>query len=276
MIAVCGAAVMGISLRINATEATMLEIVQVPILGDNYAYLLHEPQQGTTAAVDPGEAAPLLAAAEARGWGIDLILLTHHHADHIAGVAGIREATGAAVVAPLADLGRIENVDIAVADGETIHLGATHAAVLETPGHTSGHVAYWFMADDALFAGDTLFALGCGRLFEGTAEQMWESLSRLRALPDETRVFCGHEYTAGNARFARALDPENAALAARVETIARLVEAKQPTVPSLLGEEKTTNPFLRADDPALAARLGLAGQPAAAVFAEIRRRKDVA
>lgn len=252
----------------------MLEIVQVPILGDNYAYLLHEPEEGATAVVDPGEAAPLLAAAEARGWRIDKVLLTHHHADHVAGAAGVREATGATVVAPLADLGRIENVDVAVADGETVALGATHAVVFETPGHTSGHVAYWFMADDALFPGDTLFALGCGRLFEGTPEQMWESLSRLRALPDETRVFCGHEYTAANARFARAVDPDNAQLAARAEEVARLVETRQPTVPSLLGVEKATNPFLRADDAAFAQRLGLAGHPPAAVFAEIRRRKD--
>lgn len=253
----------------------MLEIVQVPILGDNYAYLLHEPQWETAAVVDPGEAGPLLAAAETRGWRIDKVLLTHHHADHIAGAAGIREATGAAVVAPLADLGRIENVDIAVADGETVALGGTHAVVFETPGHTSGHVAYWFMGDDALFSGDTLFSLGCGRLFEGTAAQMWESLSRLRALPDDTRVFCGHEYTAANARFAKAIDPENPALAARAEEVARLVETRQPTVPSLLSEEKLCNPFLRADDPALAAALGLAGESAAAVFAEIRRRKDV-
>lgn len=253
----------------------MLEIVQVPILGDNYAYLVHEPEEGETAVVDPGEAAPLLAAAEAHGWRIGKVLLTHHHADHIAGAAGVREATGAAIVAPLADLGRIENVDIAVADGETVALGATHAVVFETPGHTAGHVAYWFMADDALFPGDTLFALGCGRLFEGTPEQMWESLSRLRALPDETRVFCGHEYTAANARFARVVDPENARLAARAEEVARLVESRQPTVPSLLGIEKATNPFLRADDEALAARLGLAGHAPAAVFAEIRRRKDV-
>jgi hydroxyacylglutathione hydrolase len=251
-----------------------LEIVQVPILGDNYAYLLHEPEENRTAAVDPGEAGPVLAAAERRGWTIDSVLLTHHHADHIAGASAIRAETGAAIVAPLADLGRIENVDVAVSGGDTVALGATHAVVFDTPGHTSGHVAYWFVAEDALFSGDTLFSLGCGRLFEGTAEQMWESLSRLRSLPDETRVYCGHEYTASNARFALSLDPENPDLVARAEEIAQLREAKQPTVPSLLSVEKAANPFLRADDPALAARLGLADSPAAAVFAEIRRRKD--
>lgn len=251
-----------------------LEIVQVPILGDNYAYLLHEPEHGVTAVVDPGEAVPVLAAAEQRGWTIGTILLTHHHADHIAGAAAIRAETNCTIVAPLADLGRIENVDVAVSGGDTVALGATHAVVFDTPGHTSGHVAFWFVAEDALFSGDTLFSLGCGRLFEGTAEQMWESLSRLRSLPDETRVFCGHEYTASNARFARSIDPENAALEARAEEVARLRELKQPTVPSLLGVEKAVNPFLRADDKALATRLGLAEAPAAAVFAEIRRRKD--
>lgn len=252
----------------------MLDIVQVPILGDNYAYLLHEPDEGVTAAVDPGEAGPLLAAADTHGWTISYVLLTHHHADHIAGAQALRDLTGCTIVAPLADLGRIENVDVAVSDGETVSLGATHAVVFETPGHTSGHVVYWFVADDALFSGDTLFALGCGRLFEGTAEQMWESLSRLRALPDETRVYCGHEYTAANARFARSIDPDNAALAERAEEIAKLREAKQPTVPSILGVEKATNPFLRADEPEIAKRLGLDDAPPVAVFAEIRKRKD--
>lgn len=251
-----------------------LDIVQVPLLGDNYAYLIHDPLENATAVVDPGEAAPVLAAAERQGWTIDTILLTHHHADHIAGVAEIRAETDCRVVAPLADLGRIENVDVAVSEGDTVPLGAAHAVVFETPGHTSGHVAFWFVADDALFAGDTLFALGCGRLFEGTPEQMWQSLSRLRALPDETRVYCGHEYTLSNARFARSIDPDNAALAERTEDIVRLREDKLPTVPSLLGVEKATNPFLRADDPGFAASLGLADAPAAAVFAEIRRRKD--
>lgn len=251
-----------------------LEIVQVPILGDNYAYLLHEPEENVTAVVDPGEAGPVLAAAARRGWSIGTVLLTHHHADHIAGASAIRAETGCTIVAPLADLGRIENVDVAVGGGDTVALGQTHAVVFDTPGHTSGHVAYWFVAEDALFSGDTLFSLGCGRLFEGTAEQMWESLARLRSLPDETRVYCGHEYTASNARFALSVDPDNPELAARAEEIAQLREAKQPTVPSLLGVEKAANPFLRADDPSLAARLGLADAEPSAVFAEIRRRKD--
>ena len=251
-----------------------LDIVQVHILGDNYAYLLHEPEQNATAVVDPGEAGPVLAAAQSRGWTIGTVLLTHHHADHIAGAAAIRAETNCTIVAPLADLGRIENVDVAVSGGDTVALGATHAVVFDTPGHTSGHVVFWFVEEDALFSGDTLFSLGCGRLFEGTAEQMWESLARLRSLPDETRVFCGHEYTASNARFARSIDPDNAELATRASEVAKLRETKHPTVPSLLGQEKATNPFLRADDPALAARVGLADAPAAAVFAEIRRRKD--
>jgi len=254
----------------------VLEIKQVRVLGDNYAYLLHEPQTGATAAVDPGDAEPVLAAAEAMGWRIGTVLITHHHADHIGGAAAIKAACdGCRVVAPAADLHRIPDVDVAVADGDTVDLGETHAVVFEVPGHTAGHVAYWFMADDALFSGDTLFALGCGRLFEGTAEQMWRSLSRLRALPDETMVYCGHEYTAQNARFALSLTPDDDALKARADEVAAATVAKRPTVPSPLALEKATNPFLRADDPELAARLGLAGADPETVFAEIRRRKDV-
>ncbi len=253
----------------------MLTIRQVRVLGDNYAYLLHEPQTGATAAIDPGEADPLLAEAQAQGWEIGTVLITHHHADHIGGVAAIKAATGCRVVAPAADLHRIPGVDLAVGDDDTVPLGETHAMVFEVPGHTSGHIAYWFMGEDALFPGDTLFALGCGRLFEGSAEEMWQSLCRLRALPDETQVFCGHEYTLGNAAFALSVDPDNAALAARAAEVEALTRKRRPTVPSLLGLEKETNPFLRADDPALAAALGMAGAPPVAVFAEIRRRKDV-
>jgi len=253
----------------------MLTIRQVRVLGDNYAYLLHEPQTGATAVVDPGEADPILAEAEAQGWTIGTALITHHHADHVGGIPAIKAATGCRVVAPAADLHRIADVDLAVGDDDTVPLGETHAMVFDVPGHTSGHVAYWFIAEDALFPGDTLFALGCGRLFEGSPAQMWQSLSRLRALPDETRVFCGHEYTLGNAAFARAVDPGNAALAARAAEVEAMTRKRQPTVPSLLGLEKETNPFLRADDPALAASLGLAGAPPEEVFAEIRRLKDV-
>ncbi len=253
----------------------MLEIRLVRVLGDNYAHLLHDPETGAAAVVDPGEAEPVLAAAESMGWTIGTILLTHHHADHIGGVAAIKAVTGCRVVAAAADLFRIPDVDVAVADGDTVEIGAAHAVVFEVPGHTSGHVAYWFIADDALFCGDTLFAMGCGRLFEGTPAQMWQSLSRLRALPDETLVYCGHEYTAQNARFALALDPDNDELTARADAVAACAAAKRPTVPSTLALEKATNPFLRADDPDFAARLGLAGAAPDEVFAEIRRRKDV-
>ncbi|MBN2751111.1 MAG: hydroxyacylglutathione hydrolase, partial [Rhodospirillaceae bacterium] len=232
-------------------------------------------ETGATAVVDPSEAEPVLAAAEAQGWTITTILITHHHADHIGGISAIRAATHCQVIAPLADLHRIPDVDLAVSEGDTVSLGATHATVFETPGHTLGHVAYWFMAENALFSGDTLFALGCGRLFEGTPAQMWESLSRLRALPDETLVYCGHEYTLSNARFALTIDPENERLRGRTACVETLAHAKQPTIPSLLGIEKKTNPFLRADDPNLAASLGLKDAPPDVVFAEIRRRKDI-
>lgn len=253
----------------------MLEIRQVPILNDNYAYLLHEPQSGAAAVVDPGEAEPVLAAAAEAGWEIGQILLTHHHADHIGGAAAIKAATGARIVAPAADAGRIPDIDEAVVDGDAVAVGEARAAVFEVPGHTLGHVAYWFMADDALFSGDTLFALGCGRLFEGSPEQMWESLSRLRALPDETWVYCAHEYTASNARFAATIDADNPDLAARIDEIMALCRSHTPTVPSRLGVEKETNPFLRADDPAIAHAAGLDHADPVTVFAEVRRRKDV-
>ncbi|MCI0430785.1 MAG: hydroxyacylglutathione hydrolase [Rhodospirillales bacterium] len=251
-----------------------LAIHQVPCLKDNYAYLLRCPETGATAALDPSEAEPVLDAAAAKGWRITHVLNTHHHWDHVGGNGGIKAATGARVIGPEPDRDRIPEIDETVAEGRPFRLGNAEATIFFIPGHTKGHMAFWFPESEALFCGDTLFTLGCGRLFEGTPREMWTSLSKLRALPDEARVYCGHEYTENNARFACAIDPGNAALAKRAEQVRAARAEGRPTVPERMAEERRTNPFLRADDPALAAALGMAGASPVSVFAEIRRRKD--
>lgn len=252
-----------------------LDVEIVPVLSDNYVWLAHEPASGETAVVDPAVAAPVLEAAANRGWRITHILNTHHHGDHVGGNLEIKRATGCTIVGPKPDAARIPGIDIAVDEGDRVRLGQEEAEVLFVPGHTRGHIAYWFAAAKALFCGDTLFALGCGRLFEGTPQQMWNSLSKLRRLPDDTRVYCAHEYTQSNARFALTVDPDNDALRTRAKVVDSVRAAGRPTVPSTLGEERATNPFLRADDPALAAAVGLRGADPVEVFAEVRRRKDV-
>jgi hydroxyacylglutathione hydrolase len=251
------------------------ETVLIPCLSDNYAVVMHDAATGTTLLVDAPEAEPIRAALAERGWTLTHILVTHHHNDHVAGIAELKAATGARVTGPAAEADKIADLDATVSDGDRVTVGPWSAAVISTPGHTLGHVAYWFEDPGVLFSGDTLFALGCGRIFEGTPAQMWQSLSRLAALPDETVVYCGHEYTQSNARFALTVDVGNRRLAARAEEIAALRAAGRPTVPTTIGLEKATNPFLRAIDPAVAAAVGLAGAPAGDVFAEVRRRKDV-
>jgi hydroxyacylglutathione hydrolase len=251
-----------------------LEIALVPLLTDNYGYLLHEPKSGLTAVLDPSEAEPVLEAVAARGWRLSHILNTHHHGDHCGGNVELKAATGARVVGPAYDRARIPAIDEAVDEATGFRFGQAQARILFIPGHTRGHIAFWFEGAQALFCGDTLFSLGCGRMFEGNPEMMWASLSKLRALPGETRVYCGHEYTEANARFALTVDPDNKALQARSAAVKALRAEGRPTIPSMLAEERAANPFLRADDPAMAQRMGMAGKPAHEVFGEIRRRKD--
>lgn len=250
------------------------EIALFTTRADNFGALVRDAATGAVAAIDAPEAEPILAEAKVRGWTITHVLVTHHHGDHVEGIPAIKAATGARVLANAADAHRVPMVDQAFSPGDTIGVGDLVALVIDTPGHTLGHVAFYFAADKALFAGDTLFSLGCGRLFEGTPAQMHASLATLATLPDDTRLYCGHEYTASNARFALTVDPGNAALKARAAEVAALREKGLATLPSTIGLERRTNPFLRADDPAIAATLGMAGADPVAVFAELRERKN--
>ncbi len=243
-------------------------------LKDNYGVLLHDAESGRTAAIDAPEAAPVEAALEATGWRLTDILVTHHHADHTGGIAELKQRHRCRVVAPRGEAARIPLVDETVSENDKVRVGGLEALVLETPGHTAGHISYFFPADKLAFVGDTLFSIGCGRVIEGTPEMMWQSLLKLRALPDDTRIYCGHEYTAANVRFARTIEPSNQALGARAQVVERLLAARKPTIPTTLGEEKAANPFLRADLPDVAKSVGLAGSPAWKVFAEIRERKN--
>lgn len=251
-----------------------LEIVTIPCLSDNYAFLAHDAGSGETALVDAPEAAPILTELAGRGWRLSHVLLTHHHWDHVDGLAEILAAHPAQVVGAAADAHRLPALDRQVAGGDRFAIGGETAEVFEVPGHTVGHVAYYLPATGAVFTADSLMALGCGRLFEGTAEQMWDSLGKLAALPPETLVCSGHEYTRANGAFAATVDPENPDLQARIAAVAEARSAGRPTVPSTLAEELATNPFLRAAEPAIRQRLGMADAPAATVFAEIRSRKD--
>ena len=251
-----------------------LQILTVPCLSDNYAYIAHDPQNGATALIDVPEAAPILETLRQQGWSLDQVLLTHHHADHVQGLAEVLAAHPATVIGASADAHRLPALDRAVAQGDTVTIGGETGRVLDVSGHTVGHIAFHFPGAQAVFTADSLMALGCGRLFEGTAAQMWESLSKLAALPPATMVYPGHEYTQANAKFARSVDPDNPALISRSEAVDAARSKGQPTVPSTLAEERATNPFLRASDPEMKARMGLPRASDAEVFAEIRARKD--
>jgi hydroxyacylglutathione hydrolase len=243
-------------------------------LQDNYGVLIHDPASGATASIDAPEAAPVEAALQATGWTLTDILVTHHHHDHTGGIAELKRRHKCRVVAPAGDATKIPAVDESVREGDKVNVGTLTANVIETPGHTSGHISFWFHGEKVVFVGDTLFSIGCGRVIEGTPEQMWQSLKKLRDLPNDTEIYCGHEYTAANIRFAQTIEPDNMALAARAAQVAKLLAESEPTIPVTIGDEKMENPFLRADHAEVAAGIGMAGEPAAKVFTEIRARKN--
>ena len=249
-----------------------LEIELVPCLKDNYAYLVHDRDTGLTAIVDPSEPEPVRKALTDRGWKLTHILNTHHHFDHTGGNIPLKEAFGAKVIGPEKDRDRIPGIDVGVDEQSGWTFGSRSVRVLEIPAHTRAHIA--FVVDDVAFTGDTLFAMGCGRLFEGTPAMMWTSLSKLMRLPDATRVYCGHEYTLNNGRFALTLEPENHDLADRMRAVEAARARSAPTIPSTIGLEKKTNPFLRPGSPEIRRSLNLASADDVAVFAEMRKRKD--
>ncbi|MEM7526741.1 MAG: hydroxyacylglutathione hydrolase [Pseudomonadota bacterium] len=249
-----------------------VEIVTVPCRSDNYAYLVRDEASGDVALVDAPEVAPIQAALDDWGWTLSQIWLTHHHDDHTAGVAALRP--GARVIGNTEDRARLPELDKEISEGDSFTLGQTTIGVIDVSGHTIGHIAFHLADDAAVFTADSLMALGCGRVFEGTHEMMWESLSKLAALPDETRVYSGHNYGRANGRFARSVEPENKALAERIARIEAADAAGTPIVPSTMAEEKATNPFLRATDPDLAKSLGLPNPTPLATFTELRHRKD--
>jgi hydroxyacylglutathione hydrolase len=250
------------------------EIRTFTCLSDNFGYLIHDAATKATASIDAPEAAAVIKALEREGWTLTDILITHHHHDHVGGTAELKQKYGCRVVGPHDKTTKIANVDLRVGNADVVKVGSLLARVLETPGHTLDHISYVFDNDKALFAADTLFSIGCGRVFEGTHPMMWDSLLKLRALPDDFRLYCGHEYTASNVKFALTVDSDNPALKARAEQVTRLRADNKPTIPSLLGEEKKANVFLRADDPQVAAKLHMKGASAADVFGELRERKN--
>ena len=256
-----------------------IEIHMFPCLRDNYGFLLHDSKAGATAAVDTPEVEPILDALNDKGWHLTHILNTHHHPDHAGGNLAVKAATGCRIVGPRADAARIPGIDIEVGEGDEFLFGEHPVHVYDTPGHTRGHIVYYLPQDGAAFVGDTLFAMGCGRLFEGTPQQMWTSLQKLMRWPDETKVYCAHEYTQANARFALTVEPGNDALSRRAREVDALRAARKPTVPTTMGIEKATNPFLRPSSDEIRAAVGLArtgtGEAGLVeVFARTRALKD--
>lgn len=251
-----------------------LEIRLFPCLSDNYGVLIHDGAAGVTASIDAPEAAAVEEALEEAGWTLTHILVTHHHADHTQGIPALKARYGCKVVGPRAEADKVPGIDERLGEGDTFQFGRYEARIFDTPGHTLGHIAWWFPDAGIVFAGDTLFALGCGRVFEGTMEQMWGSLEKLARLPRETLLYCGHEYTQANARFAVTIEPDNVHLQARVGEIDDKRARGEPTIPSTIGAELASNPFLRADRDEVKMAVGMPNADPAAVFAEIRRRKD--
>ncbi len=223
-----------------------LEIIRIPVLSDNYVWLVHEPVSGETMVVDPAVAPPVLEEAERRGWKITQIWNTHWHPDHTGGNAEIKAATGCVITGPAAEAARIPTLDVQVKEGDTVRLGSVEAQVIDVPAHTAGHIAFHFADDHAAFVGDTLFAMGCGRLFEGTPEQMYSNMRKLEILSDDTAVYCAHEYTLSNGRFALTVEPDNEALVGRMAEVIAMRERGEPTVPTSIALERATNPFMRA------------------------------
>ena len=251
-----------------------LVIDQFFCLSDNFGVLLHDADSGMSVAIDAPQAAPISARLAEKGWRLDRIWVTHHHGDHVEGIPALKTEFGARVVAPAGEAAAIPDVDETVKGGDAFRLGRHEVRVIDTPGHTLGHISYWLPADKVAFVADTLFAVGCGRVIEGTMEMMWASLRKLAALPDDTAIYCGHEYTENNIRFALTIEPDNADLVARAAEVKRIRAAGLATLPPTIALEKRTNPVLRADDPGIRERLGMSDAPAAAVFGEIRKRKD--
>ncbi len=251
-----------------------IEMIRLPLLHDNYSFILHHALSNQTVVVDPAEASAVLALCKQRDWTLTHIWNTHHHGDHTGGNLALKDATGAQVIGSAQDAKRIPGLDIALAHGAEFLFADLPVQVIDVSGHTLGHIAFFLPSLPALFCGDALFSLGCGRMFEGTAPQFWESLRRIKALPDATMIYCAHEYTTSNLAFARHMDPQNATLADRGERIELMRADGLATVPCLLGDEKATNPFLRADDPVFMAQLGMAERSPVEVFAHLRTAKD--
>ena len=252
----------------------MVNIIQLSVLNDNYIYLIHDPVSGETAVVDPAIAQPVLDTLNNYGWTLNYIFNTHHHWDHVGANLELKEKTGCLILASEADQSRIPGIDKKLKQGDEIKLGNQFVNVFETPGHTLGHIVYHFPDSNALFCGDTLFSMGCGRLFEGSAEQMWHSLQQLKDLPKETQIYCAHEYTQANGKFALTIEPDNRLLQQRTRQVKLLRNHKKPTIPCTLELELATNPFLRENSPEIQKSIGMAGQPMVEVFRKIRELKD--
>lgn len=253
---------------------TSLVIEQFTCRQDNFGVILHDPLTGETASIDAPDGTRIADRLSQNGWNLTHLLITHHHPDHVEGIPTLAQAYSPKIIGPKAEAGKIAGLTETVGDGDTFEFAGRTVKVISTPGHTAGHICYYIPVEELLFAGDTLFALGCGRLFEGSPADMFASLSRLGELPDSTRVYCGHEYTQSNARFAVSVDPDNETLSRRMEDISDLRSKRLPTLPTTIGFEKRTNPFMRSGDPSIRNQLGMETASDVEVFAELRRRKD--